>query len=779
MTLNPPAPVTRTGLRRAASRAALVTATLLASCSGGGGDSPGNTTGGPGGGGPGGGGQGGGWGRALSITPRFTVENTHDGARTDTVLASVPFPKGMISDLTAVGVAGRATAWLPLQLWADGSVRVAQAQFTDDFAAEETKSYEVVRDVTPLSGGFQPNAWVDRNGRDLRLAVRVRDTHGKAYRAEADAFGGEVLQDTPLVKVTRKRVYHEPAENGCIPRDYLTSTFYVQEYRDIPFVTIDWIIGNDYLGADDPEGSTDPNLYPLGGVDVNEASVMFRGADEVRAYRPDWHAVDAPVVESGWTRFTAMRDTYIDDGQTRRYRFFVRFEEPGAAPAEAQRWQAAFTARVEHPAFAICDIDTWQLSAGLGLHGGPIDAPSRAEEWALADWDRFVNDPDNLGTWGAFGDVKRTNTSGTPRNTPLTWEAAHAIQARSPEKMILLEHKAWAQAMRTCHLFGLEIAAEGDLYLWYPTALTPGTPDITPESLGRRALWANDPYPQVRTRVDFRGNGWNGYDNNHWTTDALFDYWTLSGDAWAKEELRQLGQSLKGMMRLETFATKDIRNARAEGWCMVGFVQSYLATRDEALRQYVLRRIDEIVQPQRRKNHPAKMIREHDHDPRYGVGDDTTAFPPWEHAAIMLGFLGAYEHLGSEPALQIAEDVVTTIGYSWVSDYTHPITNRYYEHGIRYATPVSYQGQSIPANFRDQTLGANIAGHGLNSVNQFFVAGLSVLPYYSTDPQVLALAEWERDILLPEATDSARWNKWYLVAPQYYTALRNLGQGND
>lgn len=757
--------------------AALGALAALLACSGGGDGQTGSTGGG--GGGRGGGGQGGGWGRALSITPRFDVQNAHANDRTDTVLASIPFPEGMVTDLSNVGVAGRATAWELLQLWPDGSVRVAQAQFTDDFPASSSKSYEVVRDVTPLNGGFQPNPWIEAAGRGLRLQVRVRDTNNKAYLAETDAFGGEVLQETPLVKVTRKRVYHDPAEGGCIPRDYLTSTFYVKEFRDVPFVVVDWVLGNDYLGADDPGGSTDPNLFPLGGVDINEASLLFRGATEVRAYEPEWNEVDPPVNQSGWTSFRAMRNTWIDDGQTRRYRFLVRIQHPNADPQEAQRWQEAFAARVEEPMFAICDIDTWQLSVGLGLHGGPIDAPSDAADRAMADWNRFLGDPDNFGTWGAFGDVKRTNTSGTPRNTPLTWEAAHAVQANSREKMIMLEQKAWAQAMRVCHLFGLEVAAESDLYLWYPTALTPGTPDITPETLGRRALWNNDPYPQLRTRVDYRGHGWNGYDNNHWCTDYLFDYWTLSGDAWAKEELRQLGQSLKGMMRLREFPTSSIRNARAEGWCMVGFVQSYLATRDEALKQYILRRIDEIVQVQRRAEHPARMIREHDPDPRYGVGENTTAFPPWEHAAIMFGYLGAYKYLGSENALQIAEDVVTTIDYSWVSDYTNPRTGRYYEHGIRYATPVSHNGQPVPPDFRDYdpNYGANIAGAGLNSVNQFFVSALSVLPYYSTDPNLLGLAEWQRDILFPEATDSYRWNKWFLVCPQYYTSLRNLGQG--
>lgn len=753
---------------------------FLAACSSGGvtSDAGGGGTGGGGTGGTGGGGQAGGWGRALSITPAFDVLHTTPAAITDTVRVSIPFPEGMVHDLDRVGVAGRATAWEGLQRWPDGSFRVAQAQFTDDFAGNENARYEVVQDVSALTGGFTPNEWVTQHGLGLRMKVRVRDTNSKRYEAEIPAYGGEVLQESPLVRVSRKRVFHEPAENGCIPRDFLTSTFYVHEFRDVPFITVDWIVGNDYLGADDPNGSTDPNLYPLGGVDVNEASILFRGDSSVRAYMPELHAVDAPAQEGDWTRFGAMRNTYIDDGQTRRFRFHVLIEHPNASQEVLGRWRDTLAVRAESAPAGLCDIETWQLSMGLGLHGGPIDAPSDADARATADWQRFVGDADNLGTWGAFGDTKRTNTSGTPRNTTVSWEAAHAIQARSREKMVMLEHKAWAQAMRTCHLFGLEMPAGGDLYLWYPMALAPGQPDITPETLGRRALWGNDPYPHLRTRVDYRGNGWNGYDSNHWTLDALFDYWTLSGDPWAREELRQLGQSLKGQMRLEQFPTSNIRNARSEGWAMVSFVQSYMATGDETLKQYVLRRIDEIVEPSRRKDHPARMIHEHDHDPRYGVGDNTTAFPPWEHASVMLGYLGAYKYLGSETALRIAEDVVTTIEYSWVSDYTNPRTGRYYEHGIRYATPIRHNGQSVPANYRDQdpTLGANIGGQGLNSVNQFFVAGLSVLPYYSTDQTVLQKAEWQRNILLPDPSDSDRWNKWFLVCPQYYTALQNLGQ---
>src|SRR5690606_39662399 len=161
------------------------------------------------------------------------------------------------------------------------------------------------------------------------------------------------------------------------------------------------------------------------------------------------------------------------------------------------------------------------------------------------------------------------------------------------------------------------------------------------------------------------------------------------------------------------------------------------------------RRIDEIVEAQRLKTHPARPMREYGPDPRYGVGENTTAFPPWEHAAVTYGCLGAYKHLGSETALRIAEDVVRTIDYPWVANYTHPATQVHYEHGIRYATPLRDNGRDVPADFRDNdpNFRAHIAGLGLNSENHSFISALSSLPYYSDDPHVLALSQSQRNIL--------------------------------
>ena len=73
----------------------------------------------------------------------FTVDNPTNHDRRETVSVSIPLPEGRVWDLSNFGVAEHETAWLPLQYWADRSVRVAQAQLTVDLDANESKTLRV------------------------------------------------------------------------------------------------------------------------------------------------------------------------------------------------------------------------------------------------------------------------------------------------------------------------------------------------------------------------------------------------------------------------------------------------------------------------------------------------------------------------------------------------------------------------------------------------------------------------------------------------------------
>jgi len=51
-------------------------------------------------------------------------------------------------------------------------------------------------------------------------------------------------------------------------------------------LVVDWVLGNDYLGADTvPGGNSDPNLRTLGTADVRGAWFLCKGAAAAMPYR--------------------------------------------------------------------------------------------------------------------------------------------------------------------------------------------------------------------------------------------------------------------------------------------------------------------------------------------------------------------------------------------------------------------------------------------------------------------------------------------------------------
>lgn len=751
---------------RSTSPAALLLV-LLAGCGSGGGTS-GNGNGDPGnGGGPGG---PGGTGNPLDVVLQFSVQNDGDRARTETILASVPFPERGYANLDHVGVSGHQTAWQVLQRWADGTVRMAQAQFTDVLSPFEHKTYTVVRDVQPLRGSFEPNDWVAQLGSNLQIGAQVKDTFQVAYRGFAEG-AGELLQETPLLQVRRFRSYHRAASGG-IGRDYLSSTFYVAAFRDQPFLQVDWVLGNDYLGADDPSGSTDPNLYPLGTIDVAEARFLVKGASMAMAYRPVEEQIAGPEQQGdGFTAFPVMQNTYLDDAQTRRYRFLLYFEHPNAGNEVAQRWRDAGLMRLQAPLFPLATLQTWQETGGAGLLGGPIDGPHDATARAEGEYGSWAG-ANQFGTWGGHGDVLRTGTTGTPRNHPLSPELAHAIQGQHHRLLQKLEQMAWIQAVRPYHLWGLEVGDEQDLLLWDGVPIYPGSRDLSGESLGRRALWRNDPYSAYRTLTQSgsaRAHGWDHFDHEHWSSDLLFDYWSISGDAWAKEELRQLGQSLKGVMRVRRYTTAHMQAVRAEGWTMQGFAQSYLATGDAALKDYALRRLRENIDGERETGHASKAM-------GFQGNYAGTRFPmshqfymPWQHGAVLYGYLGAYRFFRDQLLLRIAEDVTTAVEYAWVSNYQDP-QRGLVANGLRYYCPVEFNGQPIPANYwdGDPSIGVRWGDSPLGGAHTFLIGGLHLLADMTGDAGVRQRALYYGTMLLGSLDDNGRWNKWNYCVPEQY-----------
>ena len=706
-------------------------------------------------------------GNPLEIGLAFSVKNDSSYTRTETILASVPFPQSGYPSLQNLAVSGHETSWLPLQYWADGTVKVAQAQFTDTLSPGESKSYTVVRDEPATSGPFQRNAWVSEVATNLEFGAEVQDTYYVPYRAVA-AGVGTVLQSTALAQTSVWRTYHTPVGQPGIGRDYLASTFYVTEYRDMPYVVVDWILGNDYLGADTvPPGNSDPNLRALGTVDVRMAKFLCRGATEVLAYRPVEEQIGGPdLLGDGFVAFPVMQDTFLADAQTRRYRFLLRFVPPSADPGEVQHWHESAIAVLQEPMHALAAQRSWQDTAAAGLLGGPIAGPVDGNARAEAEYQSWLGS-NSFGTWGSRGDILATATTGTPRNHPLSPELAHAIQGQNHRLLRKLEQMAWAQAMRPYHLWQLQVPDDQNIMLWTGTPLL----SVAGESLGRRSLADSDPWPQYRTLAAGQSpaHGWGSYDHEHWSCDLLFDYWTISGDAWAKEELRQLGQSLKGLMRISFYYTAYVQAARAEGWCMQGFAQVYQATRDVSLKGYAMRRASEIVDVQRHKQHPSRSMSWASNYPSTHYPLDHEFFMPWQHGAVLYGYLGAYRSFNEPLLLQIASDVVDTVAYSWVTNVQSP-DHGFVPQGLRYYVPATHNGVEVPPYYWDAPpLGVALGDSPLGGVHTFLIGGLHHLAALTTSSGLRGRALYYGGWLLGSMEDANRWNKWNYCLPLVYS----------
>ena len=701
---------------------------------------------------------------AVPLPPiDFTVVNHHAQPRTETFVVSVPFPEHVCRSTEDLAVVGFETTWLTLQYWADGSVKVAQAQFTDTLAGLATKKYKVWRGTPMPRAPFHRHPWVPHPGSELRFGAEVVDAYQVPYRGFATG-DGTVLQSTPLVQTTRWRTYHTaaPALPG-IGRDYLTSTFYVTEFRDVPIVIVDWILGNDYLGADSiPPNSVDPNLHALGPVDVERATFLSRGASAVAAYRQVEEDVAGPfAVPDGLTAFHAMRNTWLGDAQTRRYRFLLRCETPSANRDELDRWRSTTKAMLDEPCHPLATQPAWHASAAAGLLGGPIAGPADSHARAESEYQSWAGS-NTFGTWGGHGDGLETGTTGTPRNQPLTQELAHAIQGQHHRLLRKLEQMAWAQAMRPYHLWNLHVSPLQPIILWGGLPLL----SVQGESLGRRQLQTADPYAAYRLLSAGQplAHGWGAYDHEHWTCDLLFDYWTITGDAWAREELRQLGESLKGLLRLQVYYTANIQPARAEGWCMQGFAQVYQATQDDSVKSYAIRRVVEVVDAQRKKNHASRAMTFQSDYPGTGYPLAHEFFMPWQHGAVLWGYLGAYRSFREPLLLHIAEDVVQTVEYSWVHNVTSP-TFGWVPDGLRYFVPASHNGQPVLANYWDGLpQGISLGDGPLGGAHIFLAGGLCHLATMTGDPAV-SLKALHYGAMLVGPLDTDRWSKWKYCLP--------------
>jgi hypothetical protein len=422
------------------------------------------------------------------------------------------------------------------------------------------------------------------------------------------------------------------------------------------------------------------------------------------------------------------------------------------------------------PLRPLASADSWRQTHALALLGGPIAPPADAALRLVVETQEWEGGS-QFGPFGSCGEPLSTGQTGTPRNQPMTPELMHAAQTGDPRPLLILEQKAWVQAMRPYHLHGLRVSNADNLLLWDGVPIHPGSRDLSPESLGRRRLRDQDPYAAYRTMAQGgsqHAHGFEPFDQEHWTSDLVFDYWTISGDAWAGDEMRQLGESLRGLLRPQGFYTSTLQSPRAEGWALQGLVQAYLATGDLRYRSFALDRLHDIVDEERLRGHPSRALKLEGADPRTGFPGEHRYYMPWQHGALLYGCLAAYKFFGDPLFLSLGEDVAHSVHYAWATDFVDAQLGLV-PHALRYYCPVEAQGQPVAPDHFDALVGVRFGDEPLRGAHSLLVGGLLLLGQVTIDPLTATRAETYGSLLLQlPLEDRDRWDKWFSVVPSGY-----------
>ena len=585
----------------------------------------------------------------------------------------------------------------------------------DALAAREQKSYTVTRGkkhVAPAS--FQ---WPERIAALLlgdHVRAQVVDPFGAVYEAglvpDPSAGPDGLLESSPLVRVYRLRSYHRPKhpEKPGIGRDFLSLTGYLTLFSGFEHAELTLVVGNDYLGSDSPGTSKDPNLRPLGLTRLGRVSVLVRHPG--LAFVPRWvreNEIGAPTAltddsgaQVGW-RQDLLRDGQwlLGDAQTKAWRFvlFPPLGDPRKKPEDADellRRQSASAVALE-PLFGLPDVEEIRRSGAMNAHGGPAPATADVQQRAAREWLRWSG-KEHFGPFGLWGDIGRTATTGTPRNTTIGLHLA----ARSGSRRLMLAAEGWClqQAVRGYHLWGLQVAEDQDIFLEGVPKWANGW--VTGDTLGRKLI----PSELEKLREGFRWrdpgpNGVNPFDYEHMTVDRLYDFYCLSGDPWTREELRVIGQQLRGMIVLDPkYFYGRMFSSRGEGWCMKALALCYQATGDEGLKAHGIARLHQVIDKGRGKAPLTWAVSQEPHPNAFGPGVRWDA--PWQQAAFVMGMAAGYRYFGDPKFREVAIDVSR---YMAKEGWAEGIGPKYFvavEDPTRYSLPKGYSPLGGTAEFQ-------------------------------------------------------------------------------
>jgi hypothetical protein len=155
-------------------------------------------------------------------------------------------------------------------------------------------------------------------------------------------------------------------------------------------------------------------------------------------------------------------------------------------------------------------------------------------------------------------------------------------------------------------------------------------------------------------------HGFAPFDYEHCSAHLLYDYWWITGDAFARDELARLGGAVRAMLTAVPF-----RTSRGEGTCLEAGVLCARATRDAGLLGWLVEHALQRVEPALAEPGQAAAIVQPAH-PLVLVGK-TPFDAPAQMAALVRGLAALHAATGDArllgPLLRVADAMA---GPAWL-----------------------------------------------------------------------------------------------------------------
>lgn len=542
----------------------------------------------------------------IPQAPAFVVENRAMVSREEVVRVSLPLPKGRYQDFAGLVVMGRWAPAVPLVRWPDGSLAVVQLQPRVKVKAGVRRRIvldpETVRASAPPATDDAPTWYLQD---ELPLRLELIDPWGTVYQArlttDPTAGPGGYLRRSSQIRVRRYRSVFRSATRAYFGlRAYLT-TFADERRAELTLLVENGlrddapVLGPARLKSlallvEDPLLKSRPRF-----IAENRLSVPVRVGGSDTTNRGPWRQVLLADSDQ-W---------YLGDRTAKAWRFDLFAD--GEDVNETERTAARLA--VDAPLVALPDLAWTRFTGAFGAHGGIAEGPGRispTSQYLVRQW-RSNGD---FGPFGGFGDPRDAASNGTPRNGP---SALHnVLRFGSIELLRCAEGMVLQNCLRP----------------------TPGRPVRLPVAAERLRQGLSERTMQAP-------HGFTALDYEHFSVDLLYDFYWLTGDLLARDEL---SRSRAGISKV--LAEVPFHTCRGEGWCMQAAVLIARATGDDALVTEIDKRFREVIEPALGKGGASYVLRQ---PPHPSALDGRTAFDcPWQMAAFVHGAAAMYAQTGSE-----------------------------------------------------------------------------------------------------------------------------------